>query len=124
MAYFQDYKWYDNLIDGELKEGTLMLKAQIEGSWGDATPGVMKFCTWLRNSFEIFHELDYDVLVKLEECWWKVHTNEICPYAHWDQRLRDHTQTPKLKEPLTLALILTAYPNGIMKQITAEIFKK
>ncbi|GKB43626.1 hypothetical protein Tco_0888568 [Tanacetum coccineum] len=102
MAYFQDYKWYDNLIDGELKEGTLMLKAQIKGSWGDATPGVMKFCTWLRNSFENFYELDYDVLVKLEECWWKVHTNEICPYARWDQRLKDHTQTPKLKEPLTL----------------------
>ncbi|GKD49958.1 hypothetical protein Tco_1278934, partial [Tanacetum coccineum] len=49
-------------------EGALMLKAQIEGSWGDATTGVMKFCTWLRNSFENFYEIDYDVLVKLEEC--------------------------------------------------------
>ncbi|GJT50916.1 hypothetical protein Tco_0977073 [Tanacetum coccineum] len=69
MTYFQDHKWYDNLIDGCLKDETLMHKAQIEGSWGDATPGVMKFCTWLINSFENFHELDYDVLVKLEECW-------------------------------------------------------
>ncbi|GKC09518.1 ribonuclease H-like domain-containing protein [Tanacetum coccineum] len=49
MAYYQDYKWYDNLIDEELKERALMLKAQIEGSWGDATPGIMKFCTWLRD---------------------------------------------------------------------------
>ncbi|GJW58566.1 hypothetical protein Tco_0105297 [Tanacetum coccineum] len=68
MTYFKDHKWYDNFIDGCLKDETLMLKAQIEGSWGDATPGVMKLCTWLRNSFENFHELDYDVLVKLEEC--------------------------------------------------------
>ncbi|GJW16988.1 hypothetical protein Tco_0024424 [Tanacetum coccineum] len=54
---------------------------------GDATPGIMKFCTWLRDSFEIFHELDYDMLVKLEECWWKVNTNEICAYTRWDNRL-------------------------------------
>ncbi|GJT43124.1 hypothetical protein Tco_0951839 [Tanacetum coccineum] len=62
MAYFHDYKWYDSLIDGELKERALILKAQIKGSWGDATTGVMKFCTWLRNSFENIHEIDYDVL--------------------------------------------------------------
>ncbi|GKA06889.1 putative reverse transcriptase domain-containing protein [Tanacetum coccineum] len=52
MTYFQDHKWYDDLIDGCLKEETLMLKEQIKGSWGDVTPGVMKFCTWLRDSFE------------------------------------------------------------------------
>ncbi|GKC84682.1 hypothetical protein Tco_1140399 [Tanacetum coccineum] len=71
MTYFQDHKWYDCLIDGCLKEETLMLKEQTEGSRGDATPVVTKFCTWLRDSFENFHELDYDMLVKLEECWWK-----------------------------------------------------
>ncbi|GJR52449.1 hypothetical protein Tco_1402970 [Tanacetum coccineum] len=27
--------------------------------------------------FENFHELDYDVLVKLQECWWKVNAHEI-----------------------------------------------
>ncbi|GKA39078.1 hypothetical protein Tco_0731629 [Tanacetum coccineum] len=81
MAYFQDYKWYDNLIDRELKERALMLKAQIEGSWGDATPGMMKFCTWLRDSFENFHEIDYNVLVKLQECWWKVNAHETAPFA-------------------------------------------
>ncbi|GJV07052.1 hypothetical protein Tco_1344708 [Tanacetum coccineum] len=69
ITYFQNHKWYDNLIDGCLKQETLMYKARIKGSWGDATPGVMKFCAWLKNSFENFHELDYDVLVKLEECW-------------------------------------------------------
>ncbi|GJX39364.1 hypothetical protein Tco_0252667 [Tanacetum coccineum] len=88
MTYFQNHKWYDNLIDGCLKQETLMYKARIEGSWGDATPSVMKFCAWLKNSFENFHELDYDVLVKLEECWWKVNTDEVCPFTRWDNRLR------------------------------------
>ncbi|GKD96363.1 hypothetical protein Tco_1380260 [Tanacetum coccineum] len=54
--------WYDKLVDGKLKEETLALKAKIEGSWGDATPGVMKFCKWLKDSFENFHEIDYNVL--------------------------------------------------------------
>ncbi|GJT25642.1 hypothetical protein Tco_0895579 [Tanacetum coccineum] len=89
MTYFQDHKWYDNLIDEGLKQETLKYKAQIEESWGDATPSVMKFCAWLKNIFENFHELDYDVLIKLEECWWKVNTNEVCPFTHWDNRLRE-----------------------------------
>ncbi|GJX12318.1 retrotransposon protein, putative, ty1-copia subclass [Tanacetum coccineum] len=59
MTYFQDHKWYDGLIDGCLKNEALMLKERIEGSWGDATPSIMKFCTWLRDSFENFHELGY-----------------------------------------------------------------
>ncbi|GJZ65880.1 hypothetical protein Tco_0622576 [Tanacetum coccineum] len=42
MTYFQDHEWYDNLTDGCLKQETLMYKAQIEGSWGNATLGVMK----------------------------------------------------------------------------------
>ncbi|GJS59865.1 hypothetical protein Tco_0654649 [Tanacetum coccineum] len=46
-----------------------MHKAKVKESWGDAVPGVMKFFAWLKSSFESFHELDYNVLVKLEECW-------------------------------------------------------
>ncbi|GJR30618.1 hypothetical protein Tco_1106850 [Tanacetum coccineum] len=88
MTYFQDHKWYDNLFDGCLKQETLMYKAQIKESWGDATLGIIKFCAWLKNSFENFHDLDYDVLVKLEECWWKVNTDEVCPFTRWDNRLR------------------------------------
>ncbi|GJW20387.1 hypothetical protein Tco_0031009 [Tanacetum coccineum] len=71
MTYFQDHKWYDELTDGKLKEEALMHKARFEESWGNATPGVMKFYAWLKSSFKNFHEVDYDVLVKLEECWWK-----------------------------------------------------
>ncbi|GKE19760.1 hypothetical protein Tco_1431272 [Tanacetum coccineum] len=65
----RDHKWYDELTNGKLKEEALMHKARFEESWGDATLGVMKFCAWLKSSFENFYELDYDVLVKLEECW-------------------------------------------------------
>ncbi|GJV77062.1 hypothetical protein Tco_1508646 [Tanacetum coccineum] len=81
ITYFQDHRWYDELADGKLKDETLALKAKIEGSWGDATLGVMKFCGWLKNNFENFHELDYDVLVKLQECWWKVNAHEIAPFT-------------------------------------------
>ncbi|GKC21630.1 hypothetical protein Tco_1023780 [Tanacetum coccineum] len=79
----RNHKWYDKLTDGNLKEEALMHKARIEELWGDATPGVMKFCEWLKNSFENFHELDYDVLVKLEECWWKVNAHEKALFARW-----------------------------------------
>ncbi|GJV56181.1 hypothetical protein Tco_1457186 [Tanacetum coccineum] len=40
--------------------------------------------------FENFHELDYDVLVKLEECWWKVNAYENAPFARWE----NHDQGP------------------------------
>ncbi|GJW53389.1 hypothetical protein Tco_0097474 [Tanacetum coccineum] len=84
MTYFQDHMWYDELADGKLKEETLMHKAKVEESWGDATPGVMKFCAWLKSSFENFHELEYNVLVKLEECWWKVNAHEVSPFTRWE----------------------------------------
>ncbi|GJU41846.1 hypothetical protein Tco_1194803 [Tanacetum coccineum] len=48
----------------------------------------MKFYAWLKNSFKNFYELDYDVLVKLEECWWRVNTNEVFPFTRRDDRLR------------------------------------
>ncbi|GJV13629.1 hypothetical protein Tco_1355170 [Tanacetum coccineum] len=75
MTYFQDHKCYEELADGKLKEETLMHKAKVEESWGNATPGVMKFYAWLINSFGNFHELDYNVLVKLQECWWKINAH-------------------------------------------------
>nr|GEX24433.1 hypothetical protein [Tanacetum cinerariifolium] len=73
-----------------LKEEALMHKARFEESWGDATPGVMKLCAWLKSSFESFHELDYDILVKLKECWWKLNARENAPFARWE----NHGQGP------------------------------
>ncbi|GJZ68552.1 hypothetical protein Tco_0631792 [Tanacetum coccineum] len=84
ITYFQDHMWYDKLADGKLKDETLALKAKIKGSWGDATHGVMKFYGWLKNSFKNFHELDYDVLVKLQECWWKVNAHEIALFTRME----------------------------------------
>ncbi|GJV62235.1 hypothetical protein Tco_1468335 [Tanacetum coccineum] len=40
MTYFQDHRWYDKLANEKLKDESLALKAKIEGSWGDMTPGV------------------------------------------------------------------------------------
>ncbi|GJY94742.1 hypothetical protein Tco_0511103 [Tanacetum coccineum] len=91
MTYFQDHKWYGELTDGKMKEEALMHKARFEESWGDATLGVMKLCAWLKNSFENFHELDYDVLVKLEECWWKVNAHENASFTCWE----NHGHGPK-----------------------------
>ncbi|GJW33854.1 hypothetical protein Tco_0053886 [Tanacetum coccineum] len=84
MTYFQDHRWYDELADGKLKDETLALKAKIEGSWGDATPGVTKFCRWLKCCFENFHELECEVLVKLQECWWKVNAHEIALFTRME----------------------------------------
>ncbi|GKF50075.1 hypothetical protein Tco_0143326 [Tanacetum coccineum] len=61
-----------------------MHKARIKGSWGDANPGVIKVYTWLKGSFENFHELDHDVLIKLEECWWKVNIHEVALFTRWE----------------------------------------
>ncbi|GJU78953.1 hypothetical protein Tco_1276023 [Tanacetum coccineum] len=84
MTYFQDHRWYDELADGKLKDETLALKAKIEGSWGDATLGVIKFYRWLKSCFENFHELEYEVLIKLQECWWKVNAHEIAPFTRME----------------------------------------
>ncbi|GJY40591.1 hypothetical protein Tco_0427861 [Tanacetum coccineum] len=81
---FETPLWYTELADGKLKDETLALKSKIEGSWGDATPGVIKFCRWLKCCFENFHELEYEVLVKLQECWWKVNAHEIAPFTHME----------------------------------------
>ncbi|GJS07209.1 hypothetical protein Tco_0364005 [Tanacetum coccineum] len=52
MTYFQDHSWYDKLADGKLKDETLALKAKTEESWGDATPGVLKFYKWLKTTLK------------------------------------------------------------------------
>ncbi|GKB70069.1 hypothetical protein Tco_0931481 [Tanacetum coccineum] len=62
----------------------LALKAKMEGSWGDATLEVIKYCRWLKSCFKNFHELEYEVLVKLQECWWKVNAHEIAPFTRME----------------------------------------
>ncbi|GJV68168.1 hypothetical protein Tco_1483677 [Tanacetum coccineum] len=78
-----------------------MHKAKVEESWGNATPSVMKFYAWLINSFESFHELDYNVLVKLE-CWWKINAHEVAPFTcleSYGQRPYANFKTEKAHDP-------------------------
>ncbi|GJS96464.1 hypothetical protein Tco_0803432 [Tanacetum coccineum] len=84
MTYIQDHMWYDELADGKMKDETLALKAKIEGSWEDATPRVIKFCRWLKRCFENFHELEYEVLVKLQVYWQKVNVHEIALFTRME----------------------------------------
>ncbi|GJV86703.1 hypothetical protein Tco_1530641 [Tanacetum coccineum] len=102
MTYFQDHKWYDELADGMLKEETLMHKAKVKESWGNAILGVMKFYVWFINSFGNFHELDYNVLVKLQECWWKINAHEVAPFTcleSYEQRPYANFKTEKTHDP-------------------------
>ncbi|GKE37893.1 hypothetical protein Tco_1461298 [Tanacetum coccineum] len=39
---------------------------------------------WLKSCFKNFHELEYEVLVKLQECWWKVNAHEIAPFTRME----------------------------------------
>ncbi|GKC23473.1 hypothetical protein Tco_1025623 [Tanacetum coccineum] len=82
------HKWYDNLFDGVLKEEALMHKAIHKGSLGNATQGLRIFCSWLKGCFENFHELDYELLVKLEEFWWSENTLEYSPFIGWGDTIR------------------------------------
>ncbi|GKB05642.1 hypothetical protein Tco_0833837 [Tanacetum coccineum] len=63
VTYFQDYKCYDDLVYGKLKEEDLKQKTIYERSWGHATQGVMNFCAWLKRCFRNFHEFDYELLI-------------------------------------------------------------
>nr|GEW29748.1 hypothetical protein [Tanacetum cinerariifolium] len=86
----------------KLKDETLALKAKVKGSWGDAAPGVMKFYIWLKNNFENFHELDYDILVKQQECWWKVNAHEIALFNRMENFRRgpyENIKTEKTHDP-------------------------
>ncbi|GJZ86979.1 hypothetical protein Tco_0658589 [Tanacetum coccineum] len=124
MTYFQDHRWYDELVDGKLKEETLALKAKIKGSWGDATLGVMKFYKWLKDSFENFHEIDYNVLVKLQECWWKVNAHKIALFTRMEKLRRGPYANKKIEWVSNPYLDVNVYLEEIMKQATSVTLKR
>ncbi|GKA31017.1 hypothetical protein Tco_0717322 [Tanacetum coccineum] len=70
MTYFQNYEWYDALEDGDLKDKALKEKAILEGSWGHKNREGNNFCSWLKECFDNYQELDYEQMRKLEEYWW------------------------------------------------------
>ncbi|GJZ67490.1 hypothetical protein Tco_0630730 [Tanacetum coccineum] len=88
MAYFQDHEWYNDLMDGSSKDEALEQKAIYEESWGDAKQSVINFCRWLKKTFGNFHELDYGLLEKIQDYWWKVNEHECSPFANWKNYIR------------------------------------
>ncbi|GKA62539.1 hypothetical protein Tco_0762058 [Tanacetum coccineum] len=64
------YEWYEGLEDGDLKEETLKEKAILEGSWGHENRKGKNFCSWLKESFGNYHDLDCELMLKLKEYWW------------------------------------------------------
>ncbi|GKD09403.1 hypothetical protein Tco_1189088 [Tanacetum coccineum] len=76
------YEWFTKEYIGSITTSDNMVENQ--GSWGDATPGVIKFYRWLKSCFKNFHELEYEVLIKLQECRWKVNVHEIALFTHME----------------------------------------
>ncbi|GJS41577.1 hypothetical protein Tco_0566620 [Tanacetum coccineum] len=88
MTYFQDHEWYNDLMDGSLKDEALEQKAIYEKSWGEVKQSLINFCGWLKKTFGNFHELDYGLLEKLQDYCWKVNKQECFPFANWRNYIR------------------------------------
>ncbi|GJU07832.1 hypothetical protein Tco_1124262 [Tanacetum coccineum] len=88
MTYFQDYEWYDELANGNLKEEALKQKSIYEKSWGDASQTVINFCAWLKRSFKNFHELNYELLANLQDYWRKLNDHECSLFSNWKDHIR------------------------------------
>ncbi|GKC69723.1 hypothetical protein Tco_1115606 [Tanacetum coccineum] len=69
MTYLQNYDWYKELEDGDLKDENFKEKAILEGSWGHENREGKNFSSWLKECFGNYHELDYELMRKLEEYW-------------------------------------------------------
>ncbi|GJS82929.1 hypothetical protein Tco_0749470 [Tanacetum coccineum] len=87
MIYFQDYEWYEGLEDGDLKEENLKEKAILEGSWGHENRKGKNLCSWLKESFSNYHELDYEFMLKLKEYWWGKKEEEESSEDAWSNYL-------------------------------------
>nr|GEU62262.1 hypothetical protein [Tanacetum cinerariifolium] len=83
-----DHEWYNDLMDGSLKDEALEQKAIYEESWGDAKQSMINFYGWLMKTFKNFHELDYGLLEKLQDYWWKVNEHECTLFAKWRNYIR------------------------------------
>ncbi|GKC24500.1 hypothetical protein Tco_1026650 [Tanacetum coccineum] len=71
MTYFQDCEWYDDLVDGKLKEEALKQKIHLR-------------------------KLDYELLVKLEEYWWKMNDHKCSPFTNWRNHIHDTYANTKI----------------------------
>ncbi|GJS72496.1 hypothetical protein Tco_0705337 [Tanacetum coccineum] len=75
--------------------------AMVRAAFGFFLKLAFKFAG-LAYLFENFHELDYNVLVKLQECWWKINAHEVAPFTlseSYDQRPYANFKTEKAHDP-------------------------
>ncbi|GJY01145.1 hypothetical protein Tco_0359297 [Tanacetum coccineum] len=81
------FKTYERLEDGNFKEEALKEKAILEGLWGHENKKGKNFCSWLKESFGNYHELDYELMLKLEEYWWGKKEKEESSEDAWSNCL-------------------------------------
>ncbi|GKC09455.1 hypothetical protein Tco_1001065 [Tanacetum coccineum] len=78
----------DGFCNGGELPGMVRQKAMNERSRGDATQGVINFCAWLKRCFGNFHELDYELSVKLKDYWWKMNNHECSLFSSVGNHIR------------------------------------
>ncbi|GJX31089.1 hypothetical protein Tco_0240944 [Tanacetum coccineum] len=83
LTYFLNYEWYEGLDDGDLKDEVLKEKTILEGSWGNENREGKNFCSWLKECFDNYQELYYELMRKLEEYWWGKKEEEESSEDSW-----------------------------------------
>ncbi|GJZ24257.1 hypothetical protein Tco_0561716 [Tanacetum coccineum] len=76
------------------------------------------------NEFGNFHELDYNVLVKLQECWWKINANEVAPFTRlesYGQRPYANIKTERAHDPLSM---MEPYGDLALKKIDDMVYSE
>ncbi|GKE53256.1 hypothetical protein Tco_1488412, partial [Tanacetum coccineum] len=71
------------LDDGDLKDEALKEKSILEGSWGNENREGKNFCSWLKECFDNYQELYYELMRKLEEYWWGKKEEEESSEDSW-----------------------------------------
>ncbi|GKE26090.1 hypothetical protein Tco_1441474, partial [Tanacetum coccineum] len=87
MIYFQNYEWYEALEDGDLKEEALKEKSTLKGSRGHENRKEKNFYSWLKECFGNYHDLYYELMLKLEEYWWGKKEEEESSEDAWSNYL-------------------------------------
>ncbi|GKA79532.1 hypothetical protein Tco_0786128 [Tanacetum coccineum] len=91
------YQLYDHICEPyRFKNGVT--------KWPTCSSNIDGFCNGgeYLGCFGNFHELDYNVLVKLQECWWKINAHEVAPFTRlesYGQKSYANIKTEKAHDP-------------------------
>nr|GEU28932.1 zf-BED domain-containing protein [Tanacetum cinerariifolium] len=78
------------LEDGDLKDEALKEKSILEGSWGHENREGNNFCSWLKECFCNYYELDCELIRKLKEYWWGKKEEEESSEDAWSDYSPDN----------------------------------